>query len=265
MAEKGHETDKDAAPPMFALDSPEIGKMIADRVAMEVAKIEAQKSRAAAPASARADSAAAALDDKAWMSSLALSFAELAGQNSGKVYVDPEVLKQRMEARERMTQLCESAWAARDEPGHIPPQYVLTGKVELANQCVEPAWVGADHIGRPTEIDYYGVPNDVMQPINAAAKAIKDEWVASVGNMKRIVPEDRLGMTRGGLVVRNSAIPGALGQRMPTVGVPSDVSDDGKVRIHGKTNPGAKVAIPVLGTIHKAAQGVAPHPGQQRV
>ena len=233
-------------------ETPEFKQAVADAAAREVAKLlEASKS----PTTGQPiDPTMRAVFD-----GIATSLAELTGQGSGRVYVSPEVLKQREHARDKMVDLILAARAAKKIPA-----YRVTGKVLLDDQLVDPFWIGADHISRPTEIDWPGIPNDAMVPLNETAKEIWAAWKDSVGSIVKVVPEDRLGVTAKGLVVRNGAVSATMARRTPGPAAEEPVVTDG-FRVHHKENPGQLVGRHVLGTIAPPVRQMGAHRGQDRI
>lgn len=209
--------------------------------------------------------------DKNMMQELALAISELTTQGTGKVRVAPEVIMKREQARERMIKLIIAARAEKKIPS-----YQLRHKIFLNERLIEPMWAGSDHIARPTEIDFWGVPNDAMVPTNDVAKEIFTAFKDSIGTVHGVkgvengLPrEDDLGITRGGLVVRNSAINSGIRKATPerpawdgpmpayeadeapqTAGDPSYEP----LRVHNDTAKGKFTSVNVLGTIAPAAQ-----------
>jgi len=209
-------------------------------------------------------------NDMSQMQALALAISELTTQGTGKVRVAPEVLMKREQARERMTKLIIAARAEKKVP-----TYQLRNKVLLNERLIEPMWSGSDHVARPTEIDFWGVPNDAMVPVNDVAKEIFTAFKDSVGSVHGVkgvengLPkEDDLGITRGGLVVRNTAINSGIRKATPerpawegpmpayedeapqTTGDPAHEP----LRVHNDTAKGKFSPVNVLGTIQPPAQ-----------
>lgn len=185
-----------------------------------------------------------------WMQTLAVTLAEIGSQGTGRKTVAPHILKQRDNARDRMVDLIVAARADKRAP-----KYQLRNKVVLAERVIEPFWITSDKKTKPTEIDWYGVPNEVMVPINDTAKEIHGAFMDSIGTVERVAPEDRLGVTPGGLVVRNAAVTDTMSKRTtgeaPHVG--DGKSDDGLV-IHHENEPGRYKSVNVLGTIQEPAR-----------
>lgn len=202
--------------------------------------------------------------DRSLMRELALSLAELTNQGTGKVKVSPEVLMKREQARERMTNLII---AARAE-GKVAT-YQLRNKIFLNERLIEPFWINSAHQSQPTEIDFLGVPNDAMVPVNDVAKEIFQAFKDSVGTVHSVkgvengLPaEDRLGITRGGLVVRNSAINAGIARATPEApvwdGKPMPAYEEGPgyepLRVHSDAAKGKFTDVNVLGSIAPPAQ-----------
>lgn len=186
--------------------------------------------------------------DRKWAESLALAFASLTEQGSGRKYVAPEIIRMRTEARERMKELIIAARA-----DGRPATYRVVAKTLLDNQVVEPKWVDSHHIAQDTEIDWPSVPNDAMVPINDTAKEIHAAFLESVGSRPQsvlgAVPDaagDAFGITPGGLVVRGGAINRYVNK--PEHATLSQLGDQG-LAVHHKTSPGRVVEKRVLGSI----------------
>lgn len=187
-----------------------------------------------------------------WMQTLAVTLAEIGSQGTGRKAVAPHILQQREACRSQMVDLIIAARAARRAP-----KYQLRNKVVLAERVIEPFWITSDKKTKPTEIDWYGIPNEAMVPINETAKAIHKEFMDSIGTVEKVAPEERLGVTPGGLVVRNAAVTDTMARRAPGeaphVGDGKDDSADGLV-IHHEDEPGRYKTVKVLGTIQEPAR-----------
>ncbi len=146
-------------------------------------------------------------DDQKWVRELAIAVSEMADQGTARrPRIAPELLAQREAARKRMVALI--AKAKRD--GEVPV-YELTDKVQLpfgdkGETLFEPLWAGTDHVHRATEIEWSGIPNQVMRPIGEPALSIFQAFSESIGNV--VIEHDldqTLAMTPGGVVVRGGA------------------------------------------------------------
>lgn len=185
------------------------------------------------------------------LNGLAVALAEIGSQGTGRKVIPPHVLKQQQDARDRMVDLI---LAARNEKR--PATYRLKNKVVIAERIIEPFWIASDHTTKPTEIDWWGVPNEAMVPVNETAKAIHQEFLNSIGTYDKPVRDERLGVTPGGLVVRNAAVTDTMMKRTtgeaPHVG--DGVVEDEGFKIHHKDAPGRYKEVHVLGTIQPPAQ-----------
>lgn len=182
---------------------------------------------------------------------LAAAIAEIGSQGTGRRVIPPHVIKEQQEARDRMVDLILKA---RKEK--LRATYQLRNKVVLAERIIEPFWIASDHTSRPTEIDWLGVPNEAMVPVNETAKAIFEEFKASIGTYDKPVRDERLGVTPGGLVVRNAAVTDTMQKRTPGEAphVGSGSNDDEGLTVHHEAQPGRYKAVNVLGTIQPPAQ-----------
>lgn len=142
----------------------------------------------------------------AFIQQLAKSIAEVGNQGTGKIVVDPSVMQKREDARVLMMTLIAEAW--RDQ---TRPEYELSGKVQLADQVIEPLWTDALKKTHRTKVVWYGPPNKAMSPVagNSAAMAIHDamrEWIGQapgvVAHIRQVDPKGRL-VTPGGNVFQD--------------------------------------------------------------
>lgn len=189
-----------------------------------------------------------------WVEGLAMAIAQLSHQGTGKARpVDPAVIKARDEARKLMTELLVKARV----DGAVP-QYELRNKIYFAETLVDPIWIDpATKEQRATVIDWPGVPNEAMIPVNDVAKAIHAAFSDSIGvvqidQSKHLRPEV-FGVTAGGLVIHgagHSIRPMQVGNQRP--GGPQSV-DEG-FAVHGRGGPGKQKTINVLGTVASPAR-----------
>lgn len=114
--------------------------------------------------------------DTASAESLAMAIASLVDQDSGRTHISPEVLRARANARERMEELLIEVRAKGDVPS-----YEVTSVVQLDDQLIKPSWIANDHVMRPTEVDWCGVPNEAMRPLNEVARKIYAAFCESIG------------------------------------------------------------------------------------
>lgn len=239
MAEQNKSAPSAQATLPLDVKNPEVQAAIAQAVAAEMAKLGPQAflPQPGQPA------------DSAFAHSLALALAEFNEQGGGKKYVDPKILSKRREANERMWELIRQAHA----DGKVAT-YGLTHKVVLADQLIEPFYLGSDRAPKQTVIDWNSAPNGAMVPINDTAKLIHAAFVASIGSEDRL-PHQAMAMTPGGLVVHG----GAAGhqknaERLSKLAAATD--PDG-LSIHHKDTAGGK-PMHILGTIAPPAQMISP-------
>lgn len=142
------------------------------------------------------------------MDRLAMSISELTTQGTSKVRVSPEEMQRRQKSRQEMVNLIIEARAEKKVP-----TYQLRNKCFLNEQVLEPFYMNRERRMVPTEIDFWGIPNDVMVPVNDVAKQIFAAYRDSVGVVRGrrgvtnpLPGEDEIAITRGGLVVRNKAV-----------------------------------------------------------
>lgn len=215
--------------------------------------------------------------DRSMMQELAMAISQLTDQGTGRARVAPEVIKMRYEAREKMVNLIIEARAE----GKVPT-YQLRNKIEANQRIIEPFWVSSDHKTHPTEIDYWGVPNEAMVPISDPAKAIFKAFKDSIGSVVagkgkdgHVLPAmETLGVTPKGMVVRNSAVTAAVARAVPEGMAHAPLAGDGpmksayegevpqvagqpafeEMRIHHESEKGRYKDINVLGTIAAPAR-----------
>ena len=193
--------------------------------------------------------------DPTWMRALAMEISQLTDQGTGRRRVAPEILQSRQAARQKMTDLIIEARAASKKA-----TYRVKAKVLLADRVVEPFWIASDHTPQPTIIDWDGVPNEAMVPENKTAQAIHKAFMESIGSSVRVVPEDALAITPGGLIVHGGAAAISSGKRR--VGESEakhtgDASPEQGLNIHNKNAPGRFVEKRILGSIADPARQTA--------
>jgi hypothetical protein len=193
--------------------------------------------------------------DPTWMRALAMEISQLTDQGTGRRRVAPEILRDRQMAREKMTNLIVEARAAKKTA-----TYRVKAKCLLADRVVEPFWIASDHTAQPTVIDWDGVPNEAMVPENKTATAIHKAFMESIGISARVVPEDALAITPGGLVVHGGAAGLSSGRRQVRDAEPKhtgDSSPEQGLNIHHKNAPGRFVEKRILGSIADPARQTA--------
>ncbi len=208
--------------------------------------------------------APSALQDRDYAGALAMAIADLTDQGRTK-RIAPEVMKQRLDARDLMHKLIGQAKvdyrdAMRkgevDRAEAFMPTYQLRNKVYLDEVLIDPIWIAPDHTQRATVIDWPGAPNEAMIPVNDVAKGIHDAFLNSIGNVPKElqVPEEtgkELYATPGGLVIHGRApARRATGMRQSEDHGP--VGEGLNIRHRG--GAGQYKEINILGTVAKPAR-----------
>lgn len=193
--------------------------------------------------------------DRDFVGSLALQLAELTGQGQGRVYVAPEVLEKRRKAQERMVDIILELRAQKQIPA-----YRLTNKVFLkmgpgiGEMVIDPFYRDNNKILRSQEIDWPGVPNLAMEPINDAALRVFEAFAESVGHTGGAQPADRLfAVSEEGVVLRGNMAEILINDAPPFVSMPDsgepvaglrrkDTPPSQKVRILGSLQPPVEVS-----------------------
>lgn len=194
-----------------------------------VAKIEAARGGPVGPA------------DTTWAAVLGTQIAELAHQNTGAPKpVSPEVIKQRRVQTEKMLDLI-----VRYREEGSAPLYRVRSKCYFAETLIEPQWQ------HPTtkemmdqEIEWPGVPNDSLYPLNEPAKRVMEAYLASIDSVLREEDDPDKAATfvhdRSGLVVK--------ARPFGVKGTSEAVLPDG-LKIHGAGGRGRLAERRVLGTV----------------
>jgi flagellar hook-basal body complex protein FliE len=195
---------------------------------------------------------------------LAQAIASLTDQGTGRKRVAPEIIKARIDARDKMNNLITEAYskckkAEKDfDEGAITsaklkeivsentPIYALKNKVHLAEQVVEPFFIGPDHVARPTEIEWMNVPNEAMTPVNEIAAEIHNAFLESIGSVDWQAPDKGMYITAKGLVINGA--PSATG-RLRQTPVMNAVEAETGLKLRGREMVGTLKTINVLGTV----------------
>lgn len=244
-------------------ETPEFQAAVAAAAAEAVrgAMAQLQNTLGAATVSPAAAGVADLSNPRSLLEGLAIALAEIGNQGTGKKTVSPEIIRQRAEARQRMVDLIVKARSK----GQVPV-YQLRNKVLLAHRLIEPFWIDSNKRTQPTEIEWLGIPNEAMVPVNDVAKGIHAEFSNSIGTNEAPKPDQALGVTPNGVVVRNRAVTQTMarsgqshGSLPPTeaqhVGDGGDPLSDGEgLSILHKDAPGRYKSVNVLGTIHEPAR-----------
>jgi hypothetical protein len=214
--------------------------------------------------------------DRSMMQELAMAISQLTDQGSNRSRVAPEIIQQRNDSRKKMVDLIIEARAE----GKVAT-YQLRNKVHIADRIIEPFWIRSDHTSQPTEIDYGGVPNEAMVPVNDTAREIFAAFKGSIGSIVagkgkdgHALPDmERLGITPKGVVVRNGGVSPATARAVPQGLEKVPLHDgpmpayeeapqvngttDSDVRVHHENAQGRYVEKHILGTVQAPARQTA--------
>lgn len=185
--------------------------------------------------------------DRKLLRGLAAAIAEISDTNSKVKRIPAAELEARAEARTRMEGLILDA-LAREEVA----TYELTRQVFLDEQLINPTYVNAAHVRCVQAIDWAGVPDESMLPVNEAAKAVHEAYMRSIGGRTK---DAKVSFKRASdnpkLRVHGAA---SHDREAPNVGTPRG---DGGLRVHRPGMPGQVTEMRVLGTLSEPARQVA--------
>lgn len=231
----------------------DVERIIAERVAVEVARLEAERAGQISDEVAKqlasfrdsfSPGIASALTDKGAMDGLAMAIAGITDQEVGRKRVPPEVMAKRIRAREDMEKLIGETLQRG-----VQPVYGLTQPCFLGEQMVQPYWSDpATKTVKQTEVGWWSVPNEFMHPKNEEAKAIHILFLESIDSHKK--HGANLRVTVGGLVVRSGGMDPTGGRgTAPRVG--RDINEPSLV---GRNGDRPEVQTRILGTLMPAAR-----------
>lgn len=239
--------------PLPLTETPEFKEAVA-KAASEAARSAAEEtaktilaSLAAQRQAAGPDAAPAPRDEMAWAEGLAMAIAQLTDQGTNRKRLAPEVVKQRTDAAARLQGLLIAAQA----DGRIA-EYTLRNKTYLGHQVIEPFYMDpATKSPKPTRIEWAGMPNEAMVPINDTAREIFAAFSDSIGNVVTLAPRAAPFMTPNGLTINGIPPMRRDGQTQ----VPP-VADNG-LKIGHLEQRGQYKTVQVLGTIAEPARQTA--------
>lgn len=230
----------------------DVERIIAERVAAEVARLDAERS-------ARLDDLisqklsnfnpanTSGFGDKSMMEALAEAIYAVSneGQDVHRRRVPPEVMAKRVRAREEMEALIKKTI----DEGAEQPVYKLTRACYLGEQMIQPYWTDrATRTTKATEVGWWGVPNEYMHPANEIAEKIHALYLESIDSHKKIAPGLRV--TPGGLVVRSGGMnPDGGRDSAPRVG-----RDIHEPSLSGRNGDRPEVQTRILGTLMPPAR-----------
>lgn len=200
----------ETAPVAAATDTPEFARAVDEAVQKLLPELTARL-LAALPAGKPAG------DHKDFVGALALQLAELTGQGQGRIYVAPEIVEKRRRAMEGLTsclielQVARRAARSDAEREAATPIYQLKNQVFLnvgkeGEVLIDPLYRDNDKIVRPVDIDWLGIPNLSMEPLNPAARRVFRFFCETIGHQGgAAAPDELLALTSAGAVVRGAA------------------------------------------------------------
>lgn len=194
------------------------------------------------------------------MEQLGMKIADIADQNNGRIgqRIDPEILRQRETARTELVETLETLQRSNADlraRGLEPelPFYRLKNVIQLNHSAIQPFYIDpATKSAKETEIGFDGIPNEAMIPINDLAKRVYAIYRTWIGNLKKVVPEDRLGITSTGVTVRNGAVQTRMEMRRGDENAADLASRTPNVTV-SHLQKGRGTAKHILGSIHPPA------------
>jgi len=188
--------------------------------------------------------APAGASTEATMDALAMAIATLNDQGTGRRRFSPQTVKKWAEAQERMFALIR---AARVEGR--PATYQVIAKTLLADNLLSPFWADdATHKAMPTEIDWAGVPNMALAPLNDTAKEIYAAYKDSIDLVGKEVPDFQKDETDNKIMIRGKRIPKAR-ETVMSFGMNIAEESTGLSVKHKSSMAGQTMAKNVLGSI----------------
>lgn len=231
---------------------PEVQALIASAVEKASAAILDQLS------AARAVSGAPAMEgDRTWARELSASIVQAA--NPGKRQIDPALLEQREQARERMHGLLIEARAK----GHVPV-YKVTSPVYFDQQLVQATYTGSDRVVRNNVIGWPHTPNENIEPAEWTLELERQVGCSKnpADEIYRAFLESIGGVTTEGVRPKEDrpqsgtlrVLTGGELRSVPQVGNQGRNQADRDLSFLGRNQPGEIKQTNVLGTVHPAAR-----------
>ncbi len=202
--------------------------------------------------------AASGGDMKAFAEQFAIAMSTMTNQGSGqRAPLAPAEVARRSQATDLMNSLISKAreMAAMGDRAAIP-LYELRGKVFFGNFVTPPEWLDASKKLNNTTVHWPHVPNEIMVPMNATARAIHAAFLESVGSAMNVPPEKAGHMSSTGFYVNGQAPQGHAGNIFQTANGASDLGGASSgfeiVRDEARV-PGEYRKVNILGTIQAPA------------
>lgn len=189
---------------------------------------------------------------------LALSIGEIANQTSGRKIVAPDELASRARSRSRMLDLLQRIHEQR-----LVPEYALTSETYLNDTLVKPFENDATGAIVQVEIEWDGIPNEAMRPLNAVAEELYDAFLGSIGGFTdatKNTRNDPYWVTKNGLTIKGRGgsrrTVGSLGDSNIAAAADTPASPTFSSRFSKKGDPHdpRATSVSVLGTIAPQAR-----------
>lgn len=178
---------------------------------------------------------------------LASAITEIGDQGSNKIRVAPEEMAARMESREKMETLILE-FRAKEEF----PVYDLSRTVYLDEVLVAPTYVDANHVQKVQRIEWAGVPDESMTPVNEAARAIHAAYMRSIGGRTK---SEKVPFTRA-IQNPNLRVISEQGRAQEAPQVGRGQASEGNLRVIRPNQRGQVTETRVLGTAAAPARQV---------
>lgn len=255
------EKNKGGRPRKDITKTPEFKQAVADGIASAEASIVAKITEQFAAMRGTPAGEAPSATDQSDIQKLTASIMAMVNVNKAEKPLTPEEVADRADGRSKLIELLVPVQAANyDDPSSEAPKYRVTGKTFLTDHVVEPYEVDpASKSMVPKTIEWTGIPNADLEPMNDLAKRIYAAYQQSIGggsarefdnSISDYMPDTRpMGVTPGGIVVRGLNV-----SAKRTVGTLPQGSTTDVLGLRGPNDPRNKT-ISVLGTV--AAPAVA--------
>ena len=208
-----------------------------------------EKQQAAAISAAPQITADAGL--RSIMENLGMTLADISAQGIGvQKPIPPEVIRAREEAHKRMIARIKLAKRNGETPRYRVLATLQADFGRSGQALVQPFWVDSDKIRQPTEVEWPGVPNNALEPLNEVAKEIKTHFKDSIGNMGRLTSAEELKDIGGAKVHGGPEMKAKRDTPMPFDVAPTDEG----VRVLNRGARGQSRRVNILGSIAEPAE-----------
>lgn len=258
MAEAEEEAKNKGGRPKL-IETPEFKEAVGAAVEAALAPLMAKLTAARTDAGTHEDNS-----DRSFMRLLAMEIANLSDQGTNRKRVSPEEMARREEAKDRMLDLIVKARASGAKPVYRVMTEIYFGERKILPYRTDSQTKQAV----PQLIDWSGIPNTALMPMDDTAKAIYAEFLVWSDGAPKVDHQSGKGVhaidsnmwvTLGGLVVR-----GGSGQRRMVGNMGDPIAPEesqgsvapqfeDEVSILGPNDPRAK-EVRVLGTVAAPAR-----------